>query len=235
MNKPLRIYWAPSKFLDTGEQWNLLYEEPRPVIDNITGPGVPKNTIIRCPATRATLKNVYSLEAMQDDILDISPGSEPTGLVQLIQPRESSMIGYRNFQYNLGWLMFAEEPVIAKLTAPYFPTAEPAFGSLLAPGHFDIGQWYRPLNLDYHIPVEADTFQVKAGQPLAFLEIQTDRPIKLIRYRMTQELFVLSEECVNASRTYGRGVPLLKRYAQFRQSGLREMVLSEIRKNLVNP
>ena len=233
MGKTLTIYWAPSKFLTTGDQWNLLYQEPKPVIETITGDGVPNNTIIKCPATRATLKNVFAFVATHEDTVPIAPGDDQNGIVKLIQPRPSSMIGYRNWQYNLSWLLFAEEPVTARLTAPYFPTVSPADGALLAPGHFDIGQWYRPMNLDYHIPVEANTFSVRENQPLAFLDIETDRQVRFVRYRMTQELFTLSEECVNVSNMYSRGVPLSKRYAQFRQSGLRDIVLSEIKKNVV--
>lgn len=248
MNEPITIYWSPAQFSTEGQQWNLLYSEPSSVADNLILNQTGDSQIVRCPATRNTLRNIFSVHAPLDDEIDLSnldletigndTSDEPYSLpvssrISLTRIRQSSYSGFVNVGYNLGWLLFASEPLTVRVSAPFFPTYSPCEGSLLATGEFDIGQWFRPINLDYHIPITTDRFVVKENQPLAYLDFQTDKKISFQRYKLTPYLENIYREMIESPNRYGKRKTLADRYRMAKRAGLPDLVLSEIRQNLV--
>ena len=244
----ITVYWAPSKFISTGEQWNMLYGEPKPVIDNLVSDIPEDSLMVQCPATRGALKNVYSLHSNLDesfnfDDIDLAAMSRDREMgsyslpvdskITLFRERPTSFEGYVNVLYNLGWVFFSDQPVVARWTAPYFPAVNPVPGSIFAVGEFDIGQWFRSVNIDYHIPVDAKAFTLNVGDPLAFLEIKTDKQVRLQRFLYTPEVHNLVQEFTNAPMTYGRKKTLAQRYEMSRRSGMRDLVLHQIRSSLI--
>lgn len=245
---PIDVYWAPSKFTSTDAQWNMLYREPQSVINNFAKQTVSGSSILRCPATRETLRNVYSLNSNVHENIDLSQidyqaisqtditepfflNIESTVGIKVI--RNTSYSGFININYNLAWMMFASEPLTVRMTAPFFPVSSPTEGAIFAVGQFDIGRWYRPMNLDYHIPIGSKKFEIQKNESLAFLEFMTDRPINFLRYELTPELEKIGEEFVHAPNIYGPKQTLLQRYQLAKTAGLPDIVLSHIRKNLI--
>jgi hypothetical protein len=244
----ITIYWAPSRFTSESSQWNMLYSEPKAVSDNLVTDITENSLMVRCPATRNILKNVFSIHSNVDDDIDlaslnlsrIADNKElgtyalTTGSkVDLFRERPSSYEGYVNIGYNLGWMFFADEPVNARWMPPYFPTVTPTPNSIFTIGKYDIGQWFRPTNIDYHVPIEAEKFTVKTGDPLAFLEIETEKAVRFQRFTMTQEINQLSQEFTDSPTNYGQRKTLAQRYQMSKRAGMPALVLSSIRKNLV--
>jgi len=248
MSNEINVYWAPAQFNTTNEQWNLLYSEPKAVADNLVLNPSRDNQIIRCPATREALRNVFSIHSNVEDVIDLKrarldqvaqdSSSRPYPLsvsskVTLTRVRPSSFEGYVNLHYNIAWLMFADEPLVVKMTAPYYPVVTPTTGALMTSGEFDIGQWYRPINLDYHVPTTAEKFEVRSEDPLAFFEFKTNKTLKFHRYKLTPYLDRMAGEFINSPKNYGSRKSLLDRYKMAKAAGVRELILSEIQKNLV--
>ena len=243
----VNVYWASSQFTTEDVQWNFFYSEPTPVIDNLVTNTTENTLAVQCPATRNILKNVYSLNSNVDDYVDLStlnleidasntseenyplPVESKVGLNRV---RPTSFVGYVNVVYNLSWMFFADEPLVARFLPPYYPTATPTQGAIMSVGEFDIGQWYRPMNLDYHLPYGSSSFSVKSGQPLAFLEFKTEKSVKLHRYKYTPSLRRLAEEFATSVHRHGR-TPLTKRYNIAKRAKVSELVLSEIKNNLI--
>lgn len=201
-----------------------------------------------CPAFKNTLKNVFSLDAVIADRHELNPKelaemahkkneikslANTGGKVPLFMPRETAINGYVNLSYGLRWLFFASEPLTIRLTAPYYPTYSPCDGGLFAPGEFDIGKWYRQLNLDWLVPINSTSFEFKEKSPMAFIEFMTDKKIVFKRYSLNKTLMNLAFETSNASTTMQKHLTLVERYRQAHSSKIPSIVLSEIRKNLV--
>jgi len=241
----ITIYWSPASFTNQDPSWNMLYKAPESVFSKIKR-ARPQGEMSVCPSMKGLLKKVYSFESTIDDEFDLSAEylSSTSSLsrnelmttgsrVALAKARESNFDNFVDITYNLSWAFFSDEPVSARLTAPYFPSFSPVEGAMLAPGEFDIGKWYRPMVLDYHIPIKDSKFVVKKDQPLFFLELKTEKRIEFKRYTLTQELRHLMNESMQATNRYAQNQTLSERYKFAEASSLKERVLKEILKNVI--
>lgn len=246
MSDEITVYWAPATFSKNDTSFDMLYREPESVLSTFMKNKLPKAQMAMCPATKNLMKNIFALKSNIDDNFRISrpisgdfaelPNGTPIGMgkVLLNLERETSFSGYVNVSYGLKWLMFSSEPVVARLTAPYFPAESICDGALFSFGQMDIGKWYRHLNLDWHIPTDTQEVSIKENQSLAYLEFLTDKKVTFKRYVATPRLLQIATETSQAPQRYGRNWPLGKRYEMARRAGHRELVLSEIKKNLVD-
>jgi hypothetical protein len=244
--EPITVYWAPAQFLLDNESWNFVYQEPQSVSKGFYSSLHRDTDSSKCPAARFFYHNVFSINSVIEDKFDF-----PQGLLQdlyntdeihvrlpvhsnvMIQKtRQNEMTDHVNLTYNLAWFFFSEEELTMKFSAPYFPASSPMKNARLASGSFDIGRWLRPVNLEYYVPIDAPGFSVEEDQPLAFVEFDTDRPIVLQRFNMDQRLANITTEIVESDR-YSFLRNLQDRYNLFTKTRMRDVILSEIKKNLV--
>ena len=135
--------------------------------------------------------------------------------------------------YNLSWIFVAEESLVMEFSPPYLPPYSPSPNSILASGEFDIGQWFRPINLDYHVPFENTYFKVKTGDELAYVRFKTDKKVVLKRFTMNQRLMNLYTEMSNVSARYNANKTLLQRYDMAKKSKIMSIVMKEVKANVV--
>ena len=247
----ITVYWSPFPFTKESSQWNMLYREPEPVLSGLKSNRKKANKGISnfwiCPTFIESLSNVYQVKNNLDldfplpmsEIIQRQDNGEVNfginaGKVALICPRASSLNNYVNVILNMTWLMFADEPVNVKVSAPYFPTVTVGDGVLVAAGEFDIGTWYRPFNYDMHIPVTTKELHFKKDDPLLFFEFMTDKKIVFKRYSMTNYLNELSKECIDFWTRFGFNIKMVDKYNMFKQSNMREIILKEIQNNLID-
>lgn len=241
------VYWAPGYYNSDTESWELLYEEPKSLLPEFISKRKAKSEMSVCPSVKNILQNTFVVKStLEDNILlpnlseiesaDPSKFKEKVlgdSKVAMIHLRPTSFDGYVNVSYNLKWLFFSEDSLQVRLTPPFFPESPLCSGSIFSVGEMDIGKWFRPMNLDYHIPEKTSEIIIKEDQPLAYFQFLTDKKVILQRFNMTPKLLSLSKEMSNASQRYGRGWSLNKRYALANKSSVRKIILSEIKKNLV--
>jgi hypothetical protein len=257
--EPLIIYWAPATYESDQESWSLLYSEPVSLysqVNRMRSSNVGVDNVYSCPAFRANTDNIFVLKNVVENVVDLpkdflqeanttientpnfSTNSIPFGQrlesrVFLNVLRKSSFEGYANVLYNMSWLFIAEEPVVARTTPPYYPHCSPAKGAMFSMGEFDIGQWFRSFQLDYHIPLSTDKMSFLEGDDLFYLHLDTDRPVIFKRFMHTTTIAKLHVECSEAGRRYGSFRPLTERYAMAKKAKIKEQLISEIKKNLV--
>lgn len=244
----ITVYWAPAKFNADTDSWALLYPEPKPVLADAYKLNKHKGIMPLCPAVKDTLKNVYSFNSAINDSFEL-----PTNVMESIaytdtveepiptdsklsfyKMRKSSIDGYINVNYNMAWLFFASEPVEAKMTAPYFPAVSPVKGAMFSAGQFNIGKWFRPVSMDYHIPLAANKFEIETGDPLFFIDFLTDKKIEFKRFNVSGRLQSLSSEMGLSSQRYGAKQSLWQRYQMAHNAKIPQMILTEIKKNLLD-
>jgi hypothetical protein len=248
MSKEAIVYWSSTAFDTESEQWNLLYSEPKRVIDNLISDLKPNSLTIKCPAIRDALRNVYSihsnidekivfptnlLNSVSNDTTDKQYPLPVESSVSLFRMRPTSYDGYVNVGYNLNYIFASEESINIKMTPPYMPAVSPVKGAIMPSGRFNIGEWFRTTSLDYHLPVGAKEFSLSVGDPLAFFEFETDKEIVFKRFKMTRYLRSLQMEFQASPSLYGKNKTLKQRYAMAKRSGAHKLVLSEIKNNLV--
>lgn len=246
MRDTLTIYWAPANFSNKEASYNMAYRKPESLLNFIHGNKFDDTIQTQCPALKDTLNNLYVFKSSFDDEFDIDPeklsqlghDSEAEiisneSLIGFNKFRPSQLKGYVSAMYNLRYLFFADEPVKVKFTAPYYPAITPVEGALMATGEFDIGRWYRPFDLDYHIPLTSTKFKIKENDPLFFMQVDTDKKVVFERYNMSDELINISLEMSESPLRYGKHKSLEDRYHAAEESMIPQIVLNEIRKNIV--
>ena len=252
----ITVYWAPAPYTRTDDQWSLFYQEPqslRSVMVENKDPNVQgKTQMLICPAGTDLQKNIFVFKNTFDNSFNISyedskkiyehSVNDPQfpffvktdSSLPIKVERASTFKNCINIGYNLSWLFFASEPVIARFTPPYSPPHTPASGAFLASGQFDIGQWYRTFNLDYHVPIKDTVFSFKENDPLFYLEIFTNKKVIFKRYILTDYLSALGKEASIAPKLFGNFKPLAERYLAAKNALIPNQVLTEIKKNLVD-
>lgn len=245
MKKPIEVFWAPAPFKSTDVQFNFEYEAPASVLEPFGSPGTNRE-IFACPALRDRVKNLYAFRSPLGDRHKFLPDQLRTidseadnytyfrgegGRINLIKIRQSGIKGHININYNISWIFHASEPLIARLSAPYFPAVTPAKGAFMAPGELDIGRWFRQINLDYHIPLDTKEFVIEKGDPLLFMHLQTDRKIRFRRFIPTPELHQIAQEFAESSETHARK-SLAERYELARKSKY-DLIIKKLLKDAV--
>jgi hypothetical protein len=243
----ITIYWAPAAFNESEPHWNMLYQNPVSVVSDLNSlRDKDVKQMFTCPAYIQSMKNVFVFKNVIKNKIQLDesiftpkdnyPYQLPVdSVLNLTQLRESSLVEHINVSYNMSWLLFADEPVEARFTAPYFPSSSPAEGAMLAVGEFNIGSWYRDYVLDYHIPYGTKQLSFEENQPLFYVEIKTNKNVVFKRYKMTDELKKISAECAMAPTIYrDKGKPLSYRYNIFKKTSSPERVLSYIKNNLID-
>jgi hypothetical protein len=243
------VYWAPAAFSSDEESWSLLYPEPELVrlkLQRINS-GFSEG-LFACPAVKESLKNTFSLKSAVDEKIDLPIAyleetcssltreivpSKNRQVVSLYKQRPSSLTGYSNLVYNLSYVFVSEESLHMDFLPPYLPPKTPSPNAILASGGWDIGKWFRPINLDYHVPLDNDLFTVSLEDELAYVRFFTEKKVVLKRFVFSKRLQHLSTEMAASSIRYNTKQSILKRYAMAKNSKIMDLVLSEVKDNLV--
>lgn len=248
MNNSIVVYWSPATFYPDNESWNLLYSDPVSLSEDLMNRSISKSQIRMCPALKKSLSNVFSfnstindyinltdidLKKIDKEILDYSLIPNIESKLFLRKSRESSYSDFINLEYNMSWLFFSEEPLLAEFTAPYFPATTPCPNAMMSLGEFDIGRWFRPFNLDYHIPYNAKAFNINVNDPFYFVKFKTDKKIVFKKFTLNKRLLEIAMEQASSSKRYGFGKNLIQKYRMFENSQMRQTILKEIKKELI--
>jgi hypothetical protein len=208
---------------------------------------VHKGEMTACPAVRHLFKNVFSINANVEDCFDLPTETikemaytdsklvdvGPNSKAGLYKMAKSSLEGYSNLGYNMYWTFFADQPLTVRMTAPYYPPVTPSPGAMLSAGEYDIGRWFRFFYLDYHVPLDAKRFEIHENDPLFFLEAFTDKKVVFKRFVMTDEIHRLVAEFGGNIRRFNRYKSLFDKYRAAENAMIPQIVLKEIRKNLI--
>jgi hypothetical protein len=245
----ITVYWAPHSIAQDGgtvENWNMLYEDPQTVFQYTTQFDIKdgeEDSMIKCPAFANLTKNMYAWTWPVDSSYTFKAHSNKVHQIEIIPtskhfiaahvPRDQTLtLGPSiNFSYMLH--MFAEEPLEIQLTSPYLQKVEYLKSGYLTSGQFDIGQWFRTLNTEIQMYGNEGEIHFKKGEPVFYVKFLTNKKIVLKRFELTPELDTYSRKCINAKHVLGYRMPLSESYGIFNRSRTREIVLKNIKENLI--
>ena len=243
----INVYWS-----SYSRMFN--FSEPKPVIDIMLKNrrdtkdehGDSKN-ILSCPASNDFFKNLFSINSTFPEKVVWPEGylkksnefreekhgdvflKKHSNLFDFKLPRSNSMDGYIDIEYATSPIFFADQPLVARFMAPNYPPTTPSPGAILTSGQFDIGQWFRPYMLNYFIPIDNTTFEIKENDPLFYLHLLTDKKINFHKFKMTEEISQIKSETV----IWGNKIMSLpERYNFFNKGKNKDRLLEEINKNL---
>lgn len=242
-NKPINIYWSPFydiKGVDVLD-WSFLYSKPKTIFSEIYKNRIPnKSSFFACPAMNSKIKKTLvfknSIPSSYTHTIngDIYPKEGEPFLVAS-RGRDPSISNGYVYKFDNSVIFFSEEEdVRATISSPYFSKCQYTQYGTICPGSFDIGQWFRPINIEIQMWEKEGEFHLLENEPFFYIEIETDRPVNLHRFNLSKNLNSYADSIVITDKFFGREGSLLSRYKRFKNVGFREKILTEIKKNLIN-
>lgn len=249
--KPITVYWAPDyPTEDIEEDWTLLYPKPTSLFNQLVKKKftdtfnfnfVSSASFFSCPAINSKFKNTYVFS----NEIDCSYEFDFELSKPFIKPLTKNALSYSTqhspsikdgplINFSISYILFADQPLEMFCSAPYFHKAGyTKYGSII-PGKYDIGQWFRPYFFEVQMWNKKGEFHLESGEPLFYCSFDTDQEIVFKRFRLDSTLRGYSSGLISGNGLFGRGQTLLSRYSRFGRVGMREKVLTEIQKNLIN-
>ena len=232
------IYWSPAFLPSQSEyDWGLLYQKPITLLSS-HNKKINKEadvTFFECPANTSLMKNTFVLTNPMRSELIINDGvviGKDSHIGTEIQ-HQPSMVNNSLFTYRLWWVFFTDEDSLEMtLTSPYFHKAPHTQYGCLVPGKFDIGKWFRLINLEFNLWDNEVNFVIEEDEPIAYVNFNTTESIELVRFQMT-DVIEKQLKSFSMSTFWEPKRTLAQRYAKFGKSDMKQVILKNIRENII--
>mgnify|MGYP006081069827 FL=1 len=237
----MKVYWAPD-YEHTSIDWNMLYADPISVFDKSYKQKTDVNkydSMFYCPAFKHLAKNTLEFKNPLTSTFEFDnngqmiPPTTRQGVFANVV-REPNLHDQILLEYGLRYVFFTDaDSLDCTLTAPWFNNSPWQKTATMVPARYDIGKWFRAVNVEFMLDPGLKKFTIKEDEPLCYFGFGTEKPIEFIRFKMNDELKRYSVAC-STSTSWDSWVPLANRYARFKETRMKQLVLKQIKENLVD-
>lgn len=233
----ITVYWAPGYEISNID-WNMLYADPVSIFDkhleNKTN--IDKyDSVFYCPAFKNLAKNTLEFKNPLDSSYSIDDHGQilltkNSMIAKIVRP--PNIQDRYLIEYGFLPIFFAEQDLSMTLTSPWLESPDWSRAANIVPGRFNIGKWFRAVNIEFMLMPGVREFSIKKDDPLAYFTFDTDENIRFVRFRMDEELRRLSVSCGSAT-SWEPWIPMAERYRRFKESRMRSIILKKIKENIV--
>ena len=230
-----------------GPDWTYLYQKPETLFNLMYKNKVESKsgilTYFSCPAMSDKMKKILVFKNTIPSIISYDFRDGKNEIIPLTKEHVNAFIENdrtptikdgKTVQFGMQFFIFADESLPVYFTPPFFQKPGYAQDATILPGEFDVGNWFRPYQFEVQTWSDHGTITLKENEPIFYAELKTNKKIKLQRFTLTEQIVKLSTANVLSFQVFGRGQSLLQRYDRFKHYGMREKVLTEIKKNLID-
>jgi hypothetical protein len=246
------VYWSPHLSLNVYGINNINYQEPVNLITSMTAQRNKKANgavFYSCPAYLEGFKNSFVIENPFDFDFTFPYQMETVlnaqaPLPALDKKTNQFLEGWANtrppartdslsIDISIAWIFFCEDDLVMKTTPPYLHQTEYGKTALYIPGEFNIGSWFRPVDMALQMwPGERD-FKSPVGDPLLYVHFETEEKVQLKRFYMTQEIYDISGACVKY-KNFSPKSSLPKVYNLFKGAKLDKALIKLIKESVID-
>ena len=242
----ITVYWAPaiSQEVEMHREFNMLYAEPENMFSYLTSKRSKHDqsrSMMVCPAFKDKMKKTFFFKNSVE--CNFLYETDDNGVVHLqgqkYFPEEVASIRLPGLNFgptilvNLPYIFFSDSDLEASFSQPTFhPQGYSKYASII-PGSLNIGSWFRPYSTEFQMWNNSGEFIIKEGEPIFYVEFLTNKKIKLVRFKYTKKIMTYAQHCVDSPAIFGRHLPLTTRYKKFKESRMRDLVLKEIKENII--
>lgn len=238
MSDKVIVYWAPV-FFEKERDWNMFYYDLESLYDyhrKDIGKDSKTNNFFYCPAFKNLAKNTFLIKnpihshfIFEDGVAKV----KSKNYIEIDIQHDPSLKDNQLICYGLQYILFSESPVIAKLTSPFFNQSKYMKYGSLVPGQLRIDKWFRILNLEINLWSDSTELEIEKEEVMAYISFECgEEEIELKRFAMNDQLHKYASSC-GSSTQWETFVPLAERYKRFLATRTNKLILSEIKKNLV--
>lgn len=209
----ITIYWGINTFV-IPEGLRVL--PPVPIMnklfqDRITGDAAHEINYNKCPALGNELTNVYGMKSVYDYSFEIDYNrgnvqSQIEGDFAGSSPEEffNQHVTIRSlkgklFSFVQGLVFFTDaKSLIMSQLPPFMEDNNIAKNTILIPGQFDIGKYFRMLDMAWHFRDGCNRIEFSKKEISFYIKFHTQEKIKFQRFMFTPQLVHLSETMFSA-------------------------------------
>jgi hypothetical protein len=200
---------------------------------------VPQNSLPRgsyhlCTALHNLADNMFYFPAPFDIDLEVDEFGVlvPSPMINWFFEREQTVDHAFNIDFDFEVNVFSEDSVEMSVTPPYLHQSSITKYGFIASTKWDIAQWFRPIVTLFQLWPGVRELHIKEGEPLFYVTFHTDRPIVFKQVRETERIRSITHACLSHKFTH-QMLPLSKLYWKFKNQGLRDDLLTEMKNNII--
>lgn len=224
MKKYAEVFWAPW-FISDGQSWDnrhaldLLLPTPKPML-NLCQANRHGASYTKCPAFTDAITNVFVIQAPFDLNIFYDPESDRASINSFDQDFYDRFVYFRPrprhhpplLTLTPSILFYSNESVTLVSQEVPIIASEATKNIKHIVGEYNIGKWIRPIDWTFELAFGTEV-RIKRGDPLFSVKFQTqnNKPVKLTRVAMTQDLYTAATACVTVKK-YHRNLKLKEAY-----------------------
>ena len=175
------------------------------------------------------LINVYANSFLFDEQGNVTPSKNGMTAQTVRQPNIKDRF---LLEYGITPIFFSDADISVTMTSPWLETPQWASQANIVPGRYNIGKWFRAVNIEFMMGQGVKELTIEKDEPLAYFTFNTDEHVKFVRFKMDPELRRYSVSCAT-STSWEPWIPLADRYRRFQESRMRSIILKKIKENIV--
>jgi len=205
-------------------------------------PGHMTTDILRCPVAMQQLKNVYRLKSPIDyDLIWEGDRISSSALDQeffsnniILRDSSRGVISFTLARY----MFFAEKPINMEFRNAFYAKNSFTNNASIMEGHYNIGNWFRPLDIGIIFNEQKKRVKIERGDTLAYVKFHTDEKIKFKKFYCNERIIHYYQGTVGSKKynVVGKYSVLKKMnafYNIFIKSHYKNIILKEIKSNLM--
>jgi hypothetical protein len=242
------IYW--SSYGEKNQNFHRMLMDVAPekmtadlIKNKAISPKIPKvetfqaNGYQQCSALHTLSKNMFVIKSPISAKIQFNENGEIIKNTKdsiFFNERASSLKDSFSFDFNFGYLFFTdEENVNITLTPAYIHKTSYRNDAFLAPAKFSISSWLRPVTFIFQMWEESKTFELNQGDAIGYISFDTEKPIRFHQFMVTDDIVDQVSACINY-KYFKKFVPMKDLYDLFKRTSLKNVVLKEIKKNVIS-
>jgi len=247
--EPIIVYWAPHAIPERDAQQVLLDFKPRPLMAEIhkrraIDPMRPQslqhdyepfgNGYQLCAALHTFANNLFVIKSPFEVMVRLNEEGQiiPDNYSAFFHERVSSTRDAFSLDFDIGFLLFCEEPLSVTLMPPFAHRTKQPESGFLTFVDFDISSWFRPFVLIYQLWEGVRHLYIDKDEPIAYLKFNTERPVEFREFTVSPEINHIASACADHKKI----LPfqsMQELYCRFKRTQMDKRVIKEIKKNLV--
>ncbi len=185
----INVYWACVE-----DEW-LRSKGPVSIYKKVFSQNVIKNTETKfCPAVKDYFHNVYGLNSLYSynlrcNFTDNTVTADMHGENFFKNHVMIRSMPDKLFSFIQRYSFFTEnKSLLMSLEHPFFEQNEVTKRSIVIPGTYDIGKWFRVIDFAFHIKDDYDEFKINEDDIFYYIRFHTTEKINFVQYKFTEKL-----------------------------------------------
>lgn len=227
----ITVYWACFD-----KEW-LRAKEPENIIKKVLKEDKYKEVGLNmCPGFRNYFNNTYSIQSLYDYEFYIKDGDVFSDLYDQTFFNDhvvTRSIENKCFSFTNKWIFFTENDSLEmSISGPTLEDSNIAKDSIYIPGTFDIGKWFRSIDIAFFLRENINKIKIKEDDSLGYIKFNTNQKIILKQFMMNETILNYLESTLNSKFNRNTRLRSFDEYYSIFKN--KKRIIKEIKKTLIN-